>query len=164
MTAPKDESRETVRLAGPADAERLARLRFEFRSAIAPPVEREEAFLERCSRWMRERLDRGSAWRCWIAKEDGEIGGAVWLCLLEKVPNPVGEPEGHAYVTNFFVRPALRERGVGSALLGAALSECDRRGVDAVFLWPTPESRSLYERHGFEVRDDLMERRRWHAL
>ena len=32
--------------------------------------------------------------------------------------------------------------------------------MDAVILWPTPPSRSLYLRHGFAFREDLMERRR----
>jgi hypothetical protein len=29
-----------------------------------------------------------------------------------------------------------------------------------VLLWPTPRSRSLYLRHGFATRDDVLERRR----
>jgi hypothetical protein len=33
--------------------------------------------------------------------------------------------------------------------------------VDATILWPTPASRTLYLRHGFAVRDDLLERRQW---
>jgi hypothetical protein len=45
--------------------------------------------------------------------------------------------------------------------LKACLEECDRHGADAVFLWPTPRSRSLYARHGFAVHEDLMERRRF---
>jgi hypothetical protein len=66
----------------------------------------------------------------------------------------------HGYVSNLYVRPEHRGRGTGGALLAAAMQECDDRRLDAVILWPTPESRSLYERHGFAVRDDLMERRR----
>lgn len=112
---------------------------------------------------MRERLDGADAWRAWVADADAEIVGGVWLQLLEKVPNPVGEPETHAYVTNLYVRPERRGRGIGSALLSAALAECGGRGVDAVVLWPTPDSRPLYERHGFSVRDNVMERRLWHA-
>jgi hypothetical protein len=46
-------------------------------------------------------------------------------------------------------------------LLGACLRECETRAVDAVVLWPTPASRTLYFRHGFAVREDLMERRLW---
>src|SRR5690348_5834700 len=89
-----------LRRAVPADAPALARLRFEFRTAIKPPAETEEAFLERCGRRMRERLGEGSLWRCWVAEKDGRLLGNVWLHLLEKLVNPVGEPEWYGYITN----------------------------------------------------------------
>ncbi len=38
--------------------------------------------------------------------------------------------------------------------------DCDAQDVDVVMLWPTPDSRRLYERHGFTVRDDVLCRRR----
>jgi len=152
-----------VRQANASDADALARLRFDFRSAIAAAVESESDFRARCSVWMRERLALPGGWLAWVAPDGAEIVGAVWVQLLEKVPNPIGEPERHAYLTNFFVRPARRGRGLGSALLASALSECDRRGVDSVFLWPTPESRPLYARHGFSADGGVMERRAWHA-
>lgn len=157
MTADPDIS---IRPATPADAAALAHLRYAFRAAIDPPVEPEPAFGARCIRWMTERLTAGNAWRCWVAVNRDAIVGTVWLGLFEKIPNPVVESEMHGYVSNLYVRPEHRGRGTGGALLAAAMQECDARRVDAVILWPTPESRSLYERHGFAVRDDLMERRR----
>jgi GNAT superfamily N-acetyltransferase len=108
---------------------------------------------------MAGRLADGSAWRCWVADDHGTIVATVWLGLFEKIPNPVAEPEMHGYVSNLYVLPDRRGHGTGGALLAAAMHACDARRVDAVILWPTPESRSLYERHGFAVRDDLMERR-----
>jgi GNAT superfamily N-acetyltransferase len=95
-----------------------------------------------------------------VLQQQGELVGSVWLHFLEKLPNPVAEPEWHGYISSLFVRPAVRGSGLGSRLLVAALEECDRRGCDAVLLWPTPRSRSLYLRHGFTVRDDVLERRR----
>ena len=83
--------------------------------------------------------------------------GTVWLQWIEKIPNPVAELEWHGYITSLYVREAFRERRLGTALLETALAACDERGVDAVILWPTPRSRSLYLRHGFAVRDDIME-------
>jgi GNAT superfamily N-acetyltransferase len=109
---------------------------------------------------MAGRLADGSAWRCWVADDHGTIVATVWLGLFEKIPNPVAEPEMHGYVSNLYVLPDRRGHGTGGALLAAAMQACDARRVDAVILWPTPESRSLYERHGFAARDDLMERRR----
>ena len=83
----------------------------------------------------------------------------TWLHLIEKLPNPQTEAERHGYVSNLFVVPELRGRGTGAALLEACLAACRADSCDAVVLWPTRESRSLYARHGFAVRDDLMELR-----
>jgi GNAT superfamily N-acetyltransferase len=148
----------TIRPALPADARQLARLRYEFRSGLAQPAEPELNFVSRCEPWMAERLANRS-WQAWVAEYGGAIVGHAWLYFIEKLPNPIAEPEWHGYITNCYVQPTNRGKGIGSDLLKAALAECDARRCDAVVLWPTPESRSLYERHGFALRDDLMERR-----
>ncbi len=148
-----------IRRATGSDAEVLARLRYEFRASLDTPTETLDAFLARSVPWMTARLDRDAAWRAWIAERDAEPVGTVWLQLIEKLPNPGVEAEWHGYLSSLYVRECTRGRGIGSALLSAALNECDVHGVDAVMLWPTPESRPLYERHGFGVRDDVMMRR-----
>jgi ribosomal protein S18 acetylase RimI-like enzyme len=156
------EPRRLPRAATPADAPALARLRLAFRAPLGTPTESEAAFLSRCIRWMQERLTATSGWRCWVvdASDPQALAGAVWLQTIEKIPNPTAEPELHGYITNLYVSPDERGRGLGEALLGTALQTCDDGGYDAVLLWPSPESRSLYHRHGFAVRDDLLERRR----
>jgi len=141
----------TLRIALPADAAELARLRYEFRSAERPATEPRAEFVARTTAWMRERLAPGTAWRCFVAVRDGAIAGQVWTTLVEKVPNPGGdEPERHAYLTNLYVRPAERG-GTGSALLEAALAWCRESRVDTVILWPTERSRTLYARYGFDA-------------
>jgi ribosomal protein S18 acetylase RimI-like enzyme len=104
-------------------------------------------------------LARPEAWRSWLAEQGAQVLGMVWVQFLEKLPNPVHEPELHAYLTSFYVRPAARNRGVGSALLESALAACVERGTDSVFLWPTARSRRLYLRHGFDERTGVLERR-----
>ena len=148
----------TIRPALPADADRLAHLRYEFRTSLAQAAEPELNFVSRCGPWMAERLANRS-WQAWVAECDGTMVGHAWLYVIEKLPNPVAEPEWHGYITNCYVQPEYRGQGIGSQLLTAALGECDARRCDAVILWPTPESRSLYQRHGFAVRDDLLQRR-----
>ena len=147
----------TVRPAAAGDAPELARLRYEFRAPLGAPDESEAAFLARCEPWMAARLaEPGGRWRCWVAEDGGPgAAGAVWLQLIEKVPNPAPEPEEHGYVTNLYVRPRARG-GTGSALLAAALDWCRARRVHAVILWPTARSRPLYERHGFTTPEELM--------
>ena len=108
---------------------------------------------------METRLVPGGPWRCWLAEVAGRAVGMIWLHGIEKLPNPVGEVESHGYVSSLYVAPSSRGEGLGDRLLGACLEACLAQGVDAVILWPTPRSRSLYERHGFMVREDLLERR-----
>jgi GNAT superfamily N-acetyltransferase len=154
-----------IRLATPADAPVLARMRYEFRRTSPAAREPEAAFVERCTRWMAGRLRDGAdgegsghRWRCWVAEDADGIVGHIWLGLIEKIPNPAPEPEEHAYITNFYVRERARGTGVGSVMLSAVLRWCEDRHVHAVILWPTARSRSLYERHGFTPRGHVMER------
>lgn len=146
-----------VRLATTSDALMLASFRYAFRSSIGSARENEEQFVRRCAPWMQERLREGSPWKCWIGERDQVPVGHLWLQVIEKIPNPIVEPEYHAYLTNFYVQEEARGKGIGSMLLSAALAWSQTHDVNAVILWPTEESRSLYVGHGFAVRDDLME-------
>ncbi|HKI03445.1 MAG TPA: GNAT family N-acetyltransferase [Thermoanaerobaculia bacterium] len=144
-----------IRTAAQGDAPTLARLRFQFRSELGELVETEEEFVARCTRWMEDRLGRDFPWRCWVAEGPDGIVGNLWLQVMEKLPNPVEEPELHAYITNVYVLPDCRSAGVGALLLEAALEWCRSSKIDAVFLWPSDRSRPFYMRYGFSVRDDL---------
>jgi GNAT superfamily N-acetyltransferase len=151
-----DVSAISLRRGVPDDAPALARLRFEFRTAIKPPAENEADFQARCEAWMAPRLAETSLWLCWLAEREGRIVGNVWLHLLEKLINPVGEPEWYGYITNLYVVPALRGGGVGARLLELPVEECRTRKVDTVILWPTERSKSLYVRHGFVPTHDVL--------
>jgi GNAT superfamily N-acetyltransferase len=145
----------TLRDAQPRDAELLASLRYEFRASLRDATEERAEFVARCAAWMTARLAELS-WHCWIAEADNTIAGNLWCNVIEKVPNPVLEPERHAYLTNFYVRPALRGAGIGQSLLQAGLDWCRAQRVDTVILWPTERSRSLYLRHGFAAGEDVL--------
>ena len=148
-----------IRPATPDDAPELARLRYEFRTELDPPAEMRLEFLKRCTEWMSEALGSGGPWLCWVALSREALVGTTWLQLIGKLPAPVIHRERHGYISSVYVVPTHRNLGIGSALLQACLTECDARGVDAVLLWPTDLSRPLYQRHGFAVRDDVLERR-----
>jgi GNAT superfamily N-acetyltransferase len=146
-----------VRSAKPSDAPALAKLRYALRATTGVVTEPEVDFLKRCADWMKEHLKAGGFWQCWVAEREHKLIGCLWLQLVEKIPNPRSEPEYHAYLTNFYVDEFARGKGIGSRLLSTAIAWCETREVHAVILWPTARSRSLYERRGFAVRDDLME-------
>jgi GNAT superfamily N-acetyltransferase len=146
-----------IRMAGPGDASTLAKFRYEFRSSFGANCEDEASFVERSAKWMEDCLDRAEVWRCWIAECDGVAAGNIWAQLIEKIPNPMIEPERLGYITNFYVHEDYRDRGVGSQLFSAAMEWIKESDVDAVILWPTERSRTFYRRKGFSEAVRVME-------
>ena len=149
-----------IRVATSADCRALAEMRYRFRTELASPAESKSRFVRRCTSWMKKRFRVDSrAWRCWVVDDGNQLLGHVCVHLFEKMPNPVNEPEVHAYLTNFYVVPEVRSHGLGRRLLNKALSWCRAQGVDAVILWATPGSRSLYRRCGLAEPADVFELR-----
>lgn len=146
-----------IRAATVEDAAALAALRYRFRSALGTPTEAEARFVARAHAWLAARLGQTS-WLVWVAIADREIVGHCFVQLIEKIPNPVDETELIAYITNVFVVPERRGQGIGTRLLRTALDACREHAVDTTVLWATPESRSLYLRHGFAPPAHVLER------
>jgi len=152
-----------VRAATPADAAALAGLRWEFRAGRDEPVESRDAFVARCGEWMRRELTAGEPWRAFVAvdrnRADGAgevIVGQLWLHLMRKVPNPVGDRERHLYLSNLYVQPSSRG-GAGTILLQKVIEWARANGIDRIVLWPSARSVSLYLRHGFTREGEVME-------
>ena len=154
-------ARVRIRVAKSIDCSALAELRYQFRAEDGSATETKSRFIRRCASWMKKRFPSGSRpWRCWVLDNGKQLLGHVCVQLIEKIPNPVkDEPELHAYVTNFYVIPEMRSQGFGKRLLDKALSWCRAQGTDAIILWATPESRSLYRRRGFAEPADILEQR-----
>ena len=149
-----------IRLATPGDSHALSALRYRFRTEMESATETKGRFLRRSTSWMRKRFRSGSSpWRCWVLDDGKQLLGHLCVQLLEKIPNPVNEPELHAYITNFYVVPEMRSQGFGKRLLDQALSWCRARGTDGIILWATPGSRSLYRRCGLAESADIFELR-----
>ncbi|ORT58104.1 GNAT family N-acetyltransferase [Streptomyces sp. CB03238] len=147
----------TVRLAQPGDARILAELRWTFKqedlegqpSAPARPLEEAE-------HWIRDRLRNGQ-WLAWIAEAGGEICGHVFLCPVERMPDPYSDNTPVGYVTNFYVTPLQRNKGAGSALLEALNRHSRRVGFDTLIVWPSERSSPLWQRYGFQPPEELLE-------
>ena len=153
-----------IRVATSADYRALAEMRYRFRAEVGSPTEPRSQFVRRCTSWMKKRFRVGSsAWRCWVVDDGDQLLGHVCVQLFEKMPNPVNEREVHAYLTNLYVVPEMRSQGLGRTLLNEALSWCRAQGTDAVILWATPESKSLYRRCGLIQSDDILEVRGRHS-
>ena len=59
--------------------------------------------------------------------------------------------EPHWYLPFIAVDPARQGKGYGSQLMSYGVAIADRDGLPAYLEATTPDSRRLYERHGFEV-------------
>lgn len=148
----------SIRPAVVADAPQLALLRYRFRSELDTPNETEADFVDRATAWFRSRLAQES-WRGWVAvSAEGQIVGHAFVQLVEKIPNPVVEAEHIAYLTNVYVIPLLRNRGLGARLMQAAIDACRALDVDSAILWPSEQSQSLYRRFGFAPPRTVFER------
>ncbi|MFJ2598580.1 GNAT family N-acetyltransferase [Streptomyces erythrochromogenes] len=108
-----------VRAARPADARALAELRWTFKQEdFAGRVPTPARDVEEAERWIRDRLGDGR-WLARVAESEGRIRGHVFLCPVERMPEPYEDNDPVGYVPNFFVMPSHRNKGVGSALLTA---------------------------------------------
>lgn len=138
-----------IRSASVTDAPRLAVMRYRFRGELAAPTEPEDAFVARATPWIAARLERGD-WRAWVAADaTGDLIGHLFAHFVEKLPNPIDEAETIVYLTNVYVIPPMRNRGIGTRLMRTALAACRTADVDTIILWPSDRSRPLYRRLGF---------------
>ena len=80
-----------------------------------------------------------------VAVEGGLLLGSVSL-VLEDAPEFCGH--GSPWLASLYVRPEARGRGLGAALVQAAVAHAATLGVDELLLF-TPEHAGFYQRLGW---------------
>ena len=140
----------SYRLAGESDLFALAANRWSFRveedgepAGIDP-----EAFRQHCEAFLRSALASGR-WAFWVAEAGGRLVGNAFVQVVPKVPRPGRFDDAIGYLTNVYVEPELRARGVGTGLVEHALEWARARDLELLFVWPSERSRPLYGRAGF---------------
>lgn len=78
---------------------------------------------------------------CFVAELDGQAAGTTTTCVFGPV----------AWVAMVLVDPALRGRGLGTALMERAMAYLAGRGVRTVRLDATPLGQPIYEKLGFQA-------------
>ena len=76
------------------------------------------------------------------------------FALLEKI-GAHRSTKPHWYLPLIGVDPRHQGQGLGSMLLGHTLAECDRTGTAACLDASNPRNVPFYERHGFQLRDEI---------
>lgn len=132
----------TIRAATPADADLVGQLLFDFNHEFETPSPSAADFARRFS----QLLARDDV--LVLLSGDEDPTGFAYLTLR---PTPYGDGP-LAQLEELYVRPTLRDQGIGTVLLQAALTEVRSRGavemhinVDEV----DTDTRRFYERHGF---------------
>jgi ribosomal protein S18 acetylase RimI-like enzyme len=136
-----------TRRATPGDANSVARLLHDFQQEFDEPSPGVEALEERYADLIRNRdmtvLLAGDA-------PDGfaQIRYRPWVYSAG--------PQAHAYLEELYVVPSLRGRGIGTALLGAAMDMARSEGATHMELGTSEDdaaARALYESAGFTNRE-----------
>jgi len=148
----------TIRRATADDAPELARLRWQFRSEYGPVTVHRDDFRRRFEAFVAEAL-AGGRWAMFAAEAEGRLVGTAFVQVVPKVPAPTDEGTTIAYLTNVFVEPGLRDTGLGTRLMEAALEWARGRDPDSVIVWPSERSVPFYRRAGFLPATEMMELR-----
>ncbi len=143
-----------VRRAVRFDARELAGMRWDrtAEETDLDPQDRED-FLDRRVTWFADALEDG--WAVWVAEEDGRLRGQVFLRVVQKVPSPVNPHGALGYLSNLWVAPELRRRGLAGRLLEAAREWAQFEPLDLLVVWPTPQTQALLDQAGFRGSDVL---------
>src|SRR5205823_3475278 len=94
-----------------------------------------------------------------VAERDGHVIGV--LRCVETFASPLLLPERYCYVSSVYVVPAERKRGVLRALMAAAESWCEKRGIDEMRLHNSsnsPVAQRAWTALGFEVVEQVRRR------
>jgi len=94
------------------------------------------------------------------ARSDGRV---VAVAVLSLRPN-VSLGAIFASIEDLYVRPEMRRRGVGRALLGAVEDLCRARGVSYVEVQTDSQAALFYEASGYETEADVRVLSRSYAL
>ena len=135
----------TVRVAAEGDTAALAALRSLWSEGSDPDFE------ARMATWIAAEGERRTTW---LAVAGGAPAGMASMFEYRRMPRP-GRPDVRwGYVSNMFVREEWRDRGIGSALLGAVIAAAEARGYVRLVLSPSERALPFYRRAGFVVPDD----------
>ena len=110
--------------------------------------------------WFRERLENPLP-ALWIAEEGGVAVGYVVVFFHEWSENPFRQTRRWCEIDQIAVDPAWRRRGVGLALMRAALDEARARAMQSVELssWAfNTDAHAMVRRLGFGPRVVTFER------
>ncbi|WP_049567816.1 GNAT family N-acetyltransferase [Nocardiopsis sp. SBT366] len=148
-------SEATVRPARPEDLPGVAELRWSWETEVhgAPDLPLAE-FTARFVDWG---WDQRDTHHCFVAVMDGAVAGMAWLAVTPRVPQPRAFERASGDVQCVYVRPELRDLGLGGQLIRAVLGLARELGMERVSVHSSDRAVPAYARHGFAVSPVLLQ-------
>lgn len=94
---------------------------------------------------------------CYVAENEGQIIGNVYLGLLSKVPKPNCIKAKIGYITNVHVLEKYRNCGIGSELMKYVKEQAKELSCELLYVWPSERAVPYYERLGFKADNEILE-------
>ena len=85
----------------------------------------------------------------WVAEQDDQIIGVVSVRVVPMMPSPENLNDRFGYVTNTYVLPQHRNKGIGTSLLSEVRTWALREKLELLVVWPSDRAYALYERAGY---------------
>ena len=146
-----------TRLATPADAEQLARLRWVMAAEEeAALTQDEETFTADFLAFVSTAQSHG--WTVFVAEVDGRLVSNIWVYEVPKVPRPDRyHHRAFGYMGSVYTLRDFRNQGIGAALLDEVVKWGRHRDLQLLIVWPSEEAPPFYRRAGFQEGTEEME-------
>lgn len=140
----------TVRRAAATDIPALVELRIAFDRELAGemPIELAGEHRARIEAYLRSHVPDGR-FRVWVADAAGDVVGMAGLIVIDRPPHPRSRRAPEAMVFNVMTVPAWRRRGVGRAMMEAAIADGRAIGCRRLLLRTSDDGSHLYAALGF---------------
>ncbi|SNY40292.1 Ribosomal protein S18 acetylase RimI [Paractinoplanes atraurantiacus] len=91
-----------------------------------------------------------------VADVNGQVAGAAWLLIAERVPRTTTAPRRHGDIQSVMVREPFRNQGIGTALIAAIQTEARTRSLSHVTVHSGRRAVDFYLRNGFTHHRQLL--------
>lgn len=102
-------------------------------------------------------LTAHKGYNIWVAEAGGEIVSAMFVYMIPKIPKPNGKSKYIAYLTNVFTVKEYRNQKIGTQLLEHIKKVLTEEKCELIFVFPSDNSVSFYERNGFSPENEIFE-------
>ena len=131
------EARVDCRKARADDAAELAEMRWAMRlEGGETPLSEESRFLAQCAAYYRGTIG-DDIQSHWVAAIGGGIAGTISVHRVQMVPRPCRFDDHFGCITNNYVRPELRGRGIAGTLLRHVVAAAAAEDHELLIVWPS---------------------------